>query len=199
MQKANGVTAVMLASLFAAGCVSTASYTPPAPQTDRDKSYSATIDRPYDETWSALVRYAAGTFFAIDNFEKDSGLLTLSFGSDNASAFIDCGRMAATWTNQQYQKQEYSGTYVDYMVMYYSGSFTGRMNLLVSEVQPGTSEITVNARYVFHAPPNTWSFDSGGRATVYVANAAQSVSSPARTCQPTYKAEKAILDAVTNF
>jgi len=146
-----------------------------------------------------LIQHAASTFFAIDNFEKESGLLTLSFGVGDPSAFIDCGQWTASWTDVSYQRHNFSGTYVDFLIQHQAGSFGGKMNLLVAELGTTRSQVTVNARYILQAPPNSWSFDSGGSVTVYVANPAKSAGSPTRKCQPTYKAERTILDAVKNL
>lgn len=192
-------TVISVFASLVAGCAATASYIPPAPLSEHEKTYSAIVEKSYDDTWSALIQHAASTFFAIDNFEKESGLLTLSFGTGNPSAFIDCGHWDASWTDQQYQRHQFSGAYVDYLMVYMNGSFTGKMNLLVAERGPQQSEVTVNARYIVQAPPNTWSFDSGGTATVNVSNPSRNVSTPSRTCQPTYKAETTILDAVRNL
>ena len=79
-----------LGSLAISACatVPPATYTAPTP---KDYSNTITVNRDFSQTWENLIGYASQTFFAIENFEKDSGLLTLSFGSGNVSRFVDCG------------------------------------------------------------------------------------------------------------
>jgi hypothetical protein len=177
-----------------AGCA-TGSYTPPTPNSL--PAYERIVEKGFDETWTALVDYASGAFFAIDNFEKASGLMTLRFGSLDPSAFVDCGQFKIDGP------QPFSGAYVDAMLRY-GAKLDGRMNISVRSLDTNRTRVRVNARYVFTVPDvpsrtdsrtDTWAFDSGGSATVTVRNAL-SGTTPTRTCQPTYRAERAVLGAV---
>lgn len=80
---------VLLLSLLILGCVS-AKYTPPIVDNSHE-NYSRTINKSFDDTWKALIQHSASTFFGIENFEKESGLITLSFGASNPSDFITGG------------------------------------------------------------------------------------------------------------
>jgi hypothetical protein len=80
---------LLVATTFLASCatVQPSTYYPPTPQ-----SYENTeiFENSKDELWAALVDSASSSFFAINNFEKDSGLMTLDF-SGNAEDYVDCG------------------------------------------------------------------------------------------------------------
>jgi hypothetical protein len=79
--------------LLIAACVP--NYTPPKHPTGTLQN-EITIDKSFQEVWSAVIDHATSTFFGVDNFEKDSGLMTLSFGGRNPDRFIDCGWLKTT-------------------------------------------------------------------------------------------------------
>jgi hypothetical protein len=176
-----------LAVLVLGGC--TASYAPPV-QTEFDPSInSRVVNRSFDETWQTLIEYAASNFFGLDNYEKESGLLTLSFGSSNPSQFVDGG----SWKSQS---PRFEGNYVDYLAMHLGGRLDGKMNIVVVPVDEENTRVTVNARYLFTATGgNSWVFDSGGSATVAPSNQAMGTAS-SRTLVPTHYAEQMILSAL---
>jgi len=185
---------LMTASLvFSSGCA-TASYAPPGTGAG-NASNEVTVERSFDEVWTALVDYASSTFFAIKNFEKASGLMTVSFGSGSLTDFINCG----TWNALAFR-----GPYVNYLKTGADTQFDGSMNIRVKAVTAMRTSVRVNARYVLTsvrtapggAPVrDTWAFDSGGSATVAVQFPAAGTT-PARTCAPTGLAEETILKGI---
>lgn len=184
----------ILAGSVLGGCASGV-YTPPVATTPTI-AHERTIHRSFDDTWSSLIEYASGTFFAIDNFEKESGLMTLSFGSNEPENFIDCGHMKASSLTRNVDMP-----YVSYLVQNYGARLDGKMNVVVKAVDSGTTQVRVNARYVFSTlaradvPAQSWVFDSGGQATIMVSGKA-SGTIPSRTCRPTHEIETKLLDAI---
>ncbi len=169
------------------GCA-TSSYSPPTVSSVAANKYTLVIEKPYEETWSSLISHAASTFFAIDEFEKDSGLMTLSFGTSDPGRFINCG----TWSSSQYV-----GEYVSFLARMQGGTLSGKMNILVRAISDDQSEVRVNARYIFIAPPDSWAFDTGGSASASVGSqSAYGTGTTIRTCKPTYEAENSILAAM---
>ena len=78
------------------------------------------------------------------------------------------------------------------------------MNIVVKKINDISTQVTVNARYVFSSNvtdangrhySNTWSFNTGDCKEVTVTNATKGIP-PTRTICPTYKAENTILDAL---
>lgn len=174
--------------LFLQGCA-TASYTPPPTAAADPSEYTIIVNKPYDVAWQDLINHASSTFFAIDQFEKDSGLMTLEFGASDAARFIDCGE----WNDST----GFSGNYASHLAQRFNGTLSGKMNILVSPEGDDQSRIRVNARYIFQAPPQTWTFDTGSSATVDVGtSAAMGTGTGVRTCKPTYVAENSVLDAL---
>lgn len=147
------------------------------------------LERSFDDVWTALVEHVGSTFFAIDSFGKDSGLMTLTFGSSNVSQFIDCG-----WLKTQ-NLANFDGPAIMALEREArSTSFTGRMNIVVKRESPTSTRIRVNARYVYQAIGQkfapTWTFDSNGSAT-------QRVGVTYVTCRPTNAAEREVLMGVS--
>jgi hypothetical protein len=195
----------ILVVLLLTSCVAavTSSYTPP---TTHSYSNSITFDNSKDEVWKALVNSASSSFFAIKNFEKDSGLMTLDFGASKIEDFVDCG----TWTGGGFNNANYI---VRNKAVGNNMSLNGVMNLLVLESSENKTTLRVNARYILsmtgsrmqynyltgssYAIPthNAWSFDSGGSDAIAVGNAAPGTIAT-RTCSPTGLAETQIVESV---
>jgi len=167
--------------------------------------FSKIIDKSFDDTWKALVQYVDGSFFSIDNFEKDSGLLTLSFGASNPSEFITGGLYMFSNLSRSFD-----GDYVDWLTQYENGKLNAKMDIIVTEVDSNKTQVTVMARYILISsipnlfPDSTeiWEFESGRCITQYPMWKLRSGSlfySDKRTICPTYKAEKEILDAIESL
>lgn len=192
------IIASVLLALVLSSCM-TASYTKPTHNNSKEK-YSIKIQKNFDAVWKQLIQYSASTFFAIDNYEKDSGLITLSFGSAKPSDFITGGHWKASSSTINFD-----GDYVDYMSIHNNGKLSGKMNIVVTEISENESSIKVNARYIFTTPTQrsqyavvpgtTWSFDTGNCNTSAVSNPSSGTGNT-RTICPKYKAENAIINAV---
>jgi|JYMV01.1.fsa_nt_gi hypothetical protein len=172
--------------IFISGC-GTANYVKPT-HADKKEKYNLTINKDFDQVWKQLIRYSASTFFAIDNYEKDSGLITLSFGASKPSDFITGGHWEMKFRN-------FYGEYVDYMTKFGDHKFSGYMNIVVSKISDTSTSVMVNARYIFSGAGNKWSFDTGNCDTITVYNSVSGIP-PNRTICPTYKAENSIINAL---
>lgn len=186
---------LLLTLIIFSGCATQVNYTPPETSTDSD--ISIIINNDYDTTWSALIDHVSSTFFAIDNFEKESGLITADFSASDPNNFIDCGYHSASWIGEGYQKQEFEGSYIDFLSTYFESDFTGRINITTRRLSDYETEVRVNARYILSSGKDMWSFDSGSESSIDVSTTTQEPR--IRTCKPTYTAEKSILDAVKSI
>jgi hypothetical protein len=194
------ITVVMLSLT---SCVSVkAIYTPPIVD-NSPLEYSKIINKPFDEVWDALINYSASTFFGIENFEKDSGLLTLSFGASNPQNYVTGGHWKADVVYGM-NELHFDGDYVEYLSLHQNGKLTGKMNIVIKKITDSSTQVIVNARYVFSSvvidakgrtQSNTWSFNTGSCQEVAVTNVTKGTQ-PTRTICPTYKAENAILNAL---
>lgn len=126
---------------------------------------SAIIDQPFDRAWDDLVEGLAKTFYVINNIDKESRLLNVSFEVSDLEKYVDCGETARTYSFQDYyQEWVYGiGDQVTYRIegipqtqlqtgTYYEVSnrpkLQGRANVYVAPHTDNRSKIEVNARYI---------------------------------------------------
>ena len=156
----------------------------------------------FDETWTSVIDFVNDSFFKIENLEKDSGLLTLSFGSKEPENFIDCGDFEYTLF---FTGEEFKGSYIDYAKSGLLAVLEAKMNINIRKIDNESTKISINTNYTFstqHAlgyyDPKlnqTYSFVSGGYQTIDVINPI-SGSIPTRTCKSTNFAENAIFNVI---
>lgn len=191
---------LLIGMVMAVGCIS-ANYTPPV-HTDKKQKYVTVVNAPYDEVWSQLIQYSGKTFFAIDNFEKESGLMTLSFGASNPQRYITGGDWE--YKDLRAAKQvDFKGDYVKFFSKYNNAKLNGKMNIVVTKLTENKTKLRINARYIFTQRTRrgtlTWSFDTGSYDTLRLSNLQTTAGTDnTRTICPTYKAENKILQAVTS-
>jgi hypothetical protein len=210
---------VLLALALLPSCkvVSEFQYTPPEqlevlPQNER------VVNAGFDQTWSALISSVGKSFFAINEFEKASGLLTLQFTTSPFSESVTGGHCTFKFDNSamvdgqlfwngiqgKKVKIDFDGDYADYTEQYLSGSLAGAVNLIVTEVDSAHTRITVNTRFtVVSSATNpttggvtktTFSWNSGDRSRKIVTTAKG--EQEARVMQSTHYVEQKILDAI---
>ncbi len=179
--------------ILSIGCAS-GKYIPPTVTQFAPGSVSQTLDRSFDSTWSTAIQYVATSPFHIDHFEKASGLITLSFASTAPSELISGGRLEIVG------RDEFKGDYVDFLVQKADGYLQGTINIIVVDVGPDSTRVSIKATYNFTATvPDegtyVWSFDTGASDTRIISNGVSS-SRDTVTIVPTYKAERVILNAI---
>ena len=176
-------------------------YVPPNIDNTNFKN-SLITNKNYDETWTSVTDFVNDSFFKIENLDKDSGLLTLSFGSKEPENFIDCGDFEYTLF---FTGEEFKGSYIDYVKSGLLAVLEAKMNINIQKIDNESTKISINTNYTFstqHAlgyyDPKlnqTYSFESGGYQTINVINPI-SGSIPTRTCKSTNFAENAILNVI---
>lgn len=177
--------------LLLTSCVSYSSYSPPTAGI-RPDDFAVVVDGPFDDVWEYLIDYAGSTFFGIENFEKESGLITLSFGSGTPSEYVTGGH----WENYAFE-----GDYVDYLARHFNGRLTGKMNLVVRHLDEGRTKVTVNASYVFVASGMAAQFSTAsGTGCVDVLPTKRGFGTAKyRTLCSTYVAENAVLSHLRGY
>ena len=70
-------------------------------------------------------------FLKSKTLEKDSGLLTLSFGSKEAEKFIDCGDFEYTLF---FTGEEFKGSYIDYAKSGLLAVLEAKMNINIEKL-----------------------------------------------------------------
>ena len=195
-----GVLAVVTMGSLLIGCAVSNTYIPPTP-IDSTEPYVVTVDKSFDETWTALIDHVSGSFFAVETYEKASGFITLSFGVSKPEQFIDCGEIDYRSHNKA---ENFTGPYAAFWAMRHPRvRLSGAMNIRVKSLAEEKTLVRVNARYIF----DRWTFDSGTEDTQIFTmkitgkdwSTGQTLPPIAekRTCRPTYVAEQMILTAVS--
>lgn len=186
------VSGILIISTLLIGCaINTASYTPPSDKGGAKNNF--TINKGYDETYSALVGVLAGTFFAIDNFDKGSGLITLSYSATgDVSKYIDCGNWEST-NSLDPQRFTFKGKYESYLVKAWNAKLMGRLNIVVKSVGKNKTQLIVNSRYTF----DDFTFTGVDDARISARNSG--TDDPTRICRPTGYVERMIADQIINL
>jgi len=151
----------VLTSCATMGVPSTWSYTAP---TETTVVNSITLVKEPSKVWDELVEDLATTFYVINNIDKESRLLNVSFSETNApSTYVDCGEATRTYeykgdeTRYEYPVSDSNaykftnGLTADtlFASMVRSTSLEGRANIYVAPNPTGGTIVTVNSRYIW--------------------------------------------------
>jgi len=142
------------AACLTSGCATSIDHTPPMRVTVIN---TAQIDRPFDTVWDQLVRELSSDFFVINNIDKNSRLINISFSSNRPSDFIDCGITSrstssllangAVYTTADSASYRTTNSIGQPLNVSRTTKLNGRANIYVAPEGSGTSVI-VNAKYV---------------------------------------------------
>ncbi len=178
----------IMVPLLMAACTSTVVtppppvYAPPAPR--QPATFEVISSGDFDATWRALVEYTAGTSFSIDEFERESGLMTLSFSPSDPSTVVECGY----W--QQSGKPPLP--YLDRINM----TLDTRTNLIVQPIGTFQTRIRANTLYILRDESgNVYQFTTNQRATIEPRNRTVGTVRT-RTCQATHEGEQSFVAGV---
>lgn len=116
------------------------------------------VDKPFDQVWDNLVQQLSSDFFVINNIDKNSRLINLSFSTQKPSEYVDCGV-----TTRRFENARGENSYVYKTADSAAFSLTnqqghafnatrktklnGRVNIYVAPTSSGTS-VAVNTKYV---------------------------------------------------
>jgi len=126
------------------------------------------INDNYSKVWDVLVKGLAQSFFVINNIDKESRIISISFSVNNPEKYIDCGRSYRTYTQGDIS-EEYnydvaeSSRYTmptksrpDLAHAYYYNvnrktNLEGRLNIYVAPNKKNKykTNIIVNTRYIY--------------------------------------------------
>jgi hypothetical protein len=215
LKKALAASLYILSAVSVVGCAGKLEYV--RPTTSQAGSQNAVIiEKPRDVVWNTSVPRLGKQFFVINNLDKSSGLINVSYTGD-PEQYIDCGRIksfvqnAAGTRNYDFpaaraqQNYEVLDPAVGLFNIERRMSLDGRVNLIFEEMGPKQTRATANTRYVVTrqvttvntangfptSSTDTISFNSGGSASLPANGKGVQVE-----CVSTGKLERDILDAV---
>lgn len=151
----------IVAAVAVTGCASAGKSTfdyspPPTPPVENE----ANIPEDYGVVWNRLVEGLSKSFFVVNNIDKESHFINVSFSSNDADQFVTGGLSTRTWKNNVYKYDpaadtiyQAAWTWGDFNNLPSIGTFRrdtsleGRINIYIAPSDGGT-KVTVNCRYV---------------------------------------------------
>ncbi len=120
------------------------------------------VEAAADEVWAKLVDGISSGFYIINNLERESGLINVSFASAEPELYIDCGQTIRTYqrgadtATYQYKVAESSAYRLAWALDGFpvtwwvnrKTSLDGRANVFVAERGQGQTFVRVNARFI---------------------------------------------------
>lgn len=175
-------------SLYVAACAGKVDYIRPATQVT-PLSNVKTVNRNRDAVWNKSVPELGKQFFVINNIDKSSGLMNISYTGD-PERYIDCGRITSYVKNFQGERnynfaaakaqQTYEIMDQNSVLFFINRKMNleGRVNLVFEESGLNSTKITANTHYlvtrsqdirnvannISNTYTNTISFNSGSSA-----------------------------------
>jgi hypothetical protein len=148
--------AAVILTLVVAGCAGKLDYI--RPTADPRVENSKIIEKPRDVVWNSAVPALGKQFFVINNLDKSSGFINLSYMGD-PEAYVDCGRVLSYVKNARGERTyDFPGAKAEqtYELMNEAGLFfiqrkmslEGRINLVFEETDPNRTRVSANTRYV---------------------------------------------------
>ena len=152
--------------IFITGCatpgVNTSSYTKHDPKKITNEMQ---VDQSYSLVWDKLVRELSKSFYVINNIDKESRIINISFSSQTPSEFVDCGETHRTYTHRK-EMANYDYNTADpatfkfaemardafsyYAIVRRDSSLEGRANIYLAPLENNKEKTTVavNTRYI---------------------------------------------------
>jgi hypothetical protein len=126
-----------------------------------------TISKPQPRVWDGLVKELSKSFFVINNIDKESRIINLSFSSNSATDYVECGQTHRVY-QQGSKKEVYDydvagpatfkfaasrqahASFAYYAIVQRETSVEGRSNIYLApdEKDSSTTIMTVNTRYI---------------------------------------------------
>ena len=148
----------IIGAIVLAGCAGKVSYVRPSVVPMQGQN-SKIIDKAREAVWNSTVPELGKQFFVINNLDKSSGLINVSYSGD-PEKYIDCGRITSYVKNARGERTyDFAGAKAqqNYEIMNPGqGLFfidrrmalEGRVNLVFEEVTPTQTRVTANTKYV---------------------------------------------------
>jgi hypothetical protein len=148
---------ILISALLVTGCAGKTDYVRPTNQALLAANVKI-IDKSREAVWNASVPELGKRYFVINNLDKSSGLINVSYSGD-PQKYIDCGRITSYVKNARGERTyDFPGAKAQqsYEIMNQNQlwflerkmSLEGRVNLVFEEITPNQTRVTANTRYV---------------------------------------------------
>ncbi|MBU2691650.1 MAG: hypothetical protein KJ970_12055 [Candidatus Eisenbacteria bacterium] len=129
------------------------------------------VNAPFESVWDTLVRELSRSFFVINNIDKESRLINVSFSVESPEDYVDCGESHRTYErgsevleynypiagSNSYKVASSGGTYNNLPITYYinrEARLGGRINIYVAPGEGGTL-VSVNCKFLLNIAVTT--------------------------------------------
>lgn len=167
MRKVTGIVLLVLAlPVFVVGCAKPGTYSFDYIEPEKySVKNEITVDMPFEAVWDGLVRELAKNFFVINNIEKSSRIINVSYLTEHPEDYIDCGQsIRKTSRGEETREYKYESAgdstflleggardYFEYShEIQRKTDLEGRINIYVAPVTESKSVVSVNTIYVFN-------------------------------------------------
>lgn len=153
-----GLVILTSSSIFTGCAESALNYTPPSDFNTEKISTTKIINKDYNKTWDELVNNLSDNSFVINNMNKDSGFINISFSVSNPSLYSDCGRWIGYFKNlngeanynfsgaENAKLSTMNGTSMINIIS--TKTLSGRANILIQKIEDKKQKIKVNVKYI---------------------------------------------------
>jgi len=184
-------------------------YITPMPCEKTDNSI--VINKSKDEVWKDIISSVGGSFFVINNLDKESGFINISYNG-SPMKYVDCGNINSKVVNvrgersysfpaaipyKQYELVENNNLFFIYRKM----NLEGRINIVVQEEENNKTRATVTCRYVVTKKTEVTQPGVVGRnylndSISFNTNGSESFPPPGTTCRSNGNLEREILELI---
>ncbi|MDO8652026.1 MAG: membrane lipoprotein lipid attachment site-containing protein [Undibacterium sp.] len=174
------------------------------------------LNQPYLQVWDKLIKELSKSFYIINNIDKESRIINLSFSSSKPSDFVECGSTSRTYKQGEHiesitydvadnstfrvatQKQEHP-TMTNYFSVRRVTNLEGRTNIYLAPLDSDKTKtlITVNTRYVLNI--NTFSQGYAQHISGNLFTRGNEINTPNSVSFNTNKPNSAPTDQITCF
>jgi hypothetical protein len=125
------------------------------------------VNQPYSQVWDKLVRELSKSFYVINNIDKESRIINLSFSTQSPTEYVDCGQTHRTY-KQGNKVESFDYNVADssnfklaaptqpapafsyYALISRNASLEGRSNIYLAPLENDKAQTTVavNTRYM---------------------------------------------------
>ena len=202
-----------LAFIISGCAISHVNYLPPEPT--KQTAATITVKKSADDIWQSAISTLGSNFFVINNLEKDSGFINVSYSAD-PEKYCDCGVYNTDYSFQLTEKLTFQGakSRQDYWTVIpwpdrrcvknrRTMALDGRINILIKDRSASECDILVNSRYqvtesiqsriadntLYRSDSETIVFDSGNAGEF----------SSGTVCRPNGRLEKELLELLSGL
>ncbi len=148
------------------------------------------VNDSFEKVWTSLVGNTPRKFFTIKNIDKDSGLLTLTFGSTRPKKYVDCGKIPV-------QNQKHRVSYIQAAKVTGTVELLGTLNLSMKSIDDSKTNVSFNTHYDLKIkngdlPKQTWNFTTNETSS-------KKIGELKVTCMSTFFAEVDIVSLINSI